>query len=251
MVAQAMGHKPGAKYKYSAPPVYLFEPHQPEQCNYKPDLILKIDEVWETKYKAFQILAAQKHLWDYYERRRAQPRHPGLAQYRHAHDLRRGLSDPFPARRHGHAWLKPEGNEHEARRRPHHQTRRSQRRRHARRRRRVDCARGARPLRADEALSAADLCRRRDRRAGGDRAGAAGRQLDDPCRGRAMPEGRRAGGRLHRRQYRRHVRRIAGDRAAGARRGRPGDRRRLPRREGAARRWISRSGRRRSRPRAR
>ena len=63
-----MGHKPGAKYKYSAPPVFLFEPHQPEQCNYKPDLILKIDEVWEQKYKAFQILAAQKHLWGYYER---------------------------------------------------------------------------------------------------------------------------------------------------------------------------------------
>ena len=32
------------------------------------DLILKIDDVWETKYKAFQILAAQKHLWHYYER---------------------------------------------------------------------------------------------------------------------------------------------------------------------------------------
>src|SRR6266568_2652287 len=49
VVAQAMGHKP-------------------EMCNYKPNLILKIDEVWETKYKAFQILAAQKHLWAYYER---------------------------------------------------------------------------------------------------------------------------------------------------------------------------------------
>jgi 4-oxalomesaconate hydratase len=68
VVAQAMGHKPGAEYRYSAPPVYLFEPHQPEQCNFKPDLILKIDEVWETKYKAFQFLAAQKHLWHYYER---------------------------------------------------------------------------------------------------------------------------------------------------------------------------------------
>jgi 4-oxalomesaconate hydratase len=67
-VAQAIGHKPDAKYKYSAPPVFLFEPHQPEMCNYKPNLILKIDEVWELKYKAFQILAAQKHLWAYYER---------------------------------------------------------------------------------------------------------------------------------------------------------------------------------------
>jgi len=68
VVAQAMGHKPDAKYKYAAPPVFLFEPHQPEMCNYKPNLILKIDEVWEQKYKAFQILAAQKHLWGYYER---------------------------------------------------------------------------------------------------------------------------------------------------------------------------------------
>jgi 4-oxalomesaconate hydratase len=68
VVAQAMGHKPDAKYKYAAPPVFLFEPHQPEMCNYKPNLILKIDEVWDQKYEAFQILAAQKHLWGYYER---------------------------------------------------------------------------------------------------------------------------------------------------------------------------------------
>jgi 4-oxalomesaconate hydratase len=68
VVAQAMGHKPGAKYAYSAPPVFLFEPHQPEQCNFKPQVILNIDAVWETKYKAFQVLAAQKHLWAYYER---------------------------------------------------------------------------------------------------------------------------------------------------------------------------------------
>ncbi len=37
-------------------------------CNFKPQVILNIDEVWETKYKAFQVLAAQKHLWAYYER---------------------------------------------------------------------------------------------------------------------------------------------------------------------------------------
>jgi len=68
VVAQAMGHKPAAKYTYSAPPMFLFEPHQPEQCNFKPQVILKIDDVWETKYKAFQVLAAQRHLWAYYER---------------------------------------------------------------------------------------------------------------------------------------------------------------------------------------
>ena len=48
--------------------MFLFEPHQPEQCNYKPNVILNIDDVWETKRAAFEILAAQKHLWDYYTR---------------------------------------------------------------------------------------------------------------------------------------------------------------------------------------
>ena len=68
VLAQAMGHKPDARYNYAAPPVFLFEPHQPEMCNFKPQVILNIDEVWEIKRKAFEVLAAQKHLWAYYER---------------------------------------------------------------------------------------------------------------------------------------------------------------------------------------
>lgn len=68
IVAQAAGHNPGPDYRYTAPQVYFFEPHQPEQCNFKTQVILNIDEVWEQKYKAFQILEAQKHLWDYYQR---------------------------------------------------------------------------------------------------------------------------------------------------------------------------------------
>ncbi|MGE3066885.1 MAG: PIG-L deacetylase family protein [Hyphomicrobiaceae bacterium] len=68
IVAQSAGHKPDPARSYSAPPVFLFEPHQPEQCNFKPTVILNIDEVWETKYRAFQVLAAQKHLWEYYQR---------------------------------------------------------------------------------------------------------------------------------------------------------------------------------------
>jgi 4-oxalomesaconate hydratase len=43
IVAQAMGYKPQAEYNYSAPP-------------------------WDIKRKTFEILAAQKHLWAYYER---------------------------------------------------------------------------------------------------------------------------------------------------------------------------------------
>jgi 4-oxalomesaconate hydratase len=68
IIAQAAGHKPDPARAYSAPPVFLFEPHQPEQCDFKPNVIVNIDEVWETKRKAFEILAAQKHLWEYYTR---------------------------------------------------------------------------------------------------------------------------------------------------------------------------------------
>src|SRR3954451_5575714 len=50
VVAQAMGHKPATDSKHPAPPVFLFEPHQPEMCNFKRNLILKIDEVRKEKY---------------------------------------------------------------------------------------------------------------------------------------------------------------------------------------------------------
>ncbi|MBX3518985.1 MAG: PIG-L family deacetylase [Xanthobacteraceae bacterium] len=68
IIAQAAGHKPDPSRAYAAPPVFLFEPHQPEMCNFKPNVILNIDTVWEKKKKAFEILAAQKHLWEYYTR---------------------------------------------------------------------------------------------------------------------------------------------------------------------------------------
>lgn len=68
IIAQAAGHKPDPTRAYSAPPVFLFEPHQPEQCDFKPNVILNITDVWETKHKAFEVLAAQKHLWEYYTR---------------------------------------------------------------------------------------------------------------------------------------------------------------------------------------
>lgn len=68
IIAQAAGHNPDPSRAYAAPPVFLFEPHQPEMCNFKPNVILNIDTVWERKKKAFEVLAAQKHLWEYYTR---------------------------------------------------------------------------------------------------------------------------------------------------------------------------------------
>jgi 4-oxalomesaconate hydratase len=67
VVAQAHGRK-GAASAIGAPPVFLFEPHQPEQCSWKPQVILDISEVWETKRKAFEAMDAQEHLWEYYTR---------------------------------------------------------------------------------------------------------------------------------------------------------------------------------------
>jgi 4-oxalomesaconate hydratase len=49
-----------------APPVFCFEPHQPEQCGFMPDVLLDITPVWERKLAAMQVLAAQGHLVSYY-----------------------------------------------------------------------------------------------------------------------------------------------------------------------------------------
>ena len=67
VVAQAHGHEPGTPV-IGAPPVYLFEPHQPEQCEWKPEVFLDISSVWETKRAAFETMRAQEHLWEYYTR---------------------------------------------------------------------------------------------------------------------------------------------------------------------------------------
>lgn len=67
IIAQAHGHNPHQAV-LGAPPVFLFEPHQTEQCNWKPDVFLDIGSVWERKRKAFECMAAQEHLWEYYTR---------------------------------------------------------------------------------------------------------------------------------------------------------------------------------------
>ena len=67
IVAQAHGHNPGQKV-LGPPPVFLFEPHQPEQCNWKPDVLLDITAVWEKKRAAIECMAGQEHLWEYYTR---------------------------------------------------------------------------------------------------------------------------------------------------------------------------------------
>ncbi|GAC1575239.1 MAG: PIG-L family deacetylase [Candidatus Dormibacteria bacterium] len=63
--AQAAGYPaPGAPL--GAPPVFFFEPHQPEQCDFKPEVLLDITSVFDRKRKAMECMVAQRHMWDYY-----------------------------------------------------------------------------------------------------------------------------------------------------------------------------------------
>jgi 4-oxalomesaconate hydratase len=65
VLAQAAGYDaPGEPL--GAPPVFLFEPHQPEQCDFKPQVLLDITEVFAVKRRAMECLVAQQHMWDYY-----------------------------------------------------------------------------------------------------------------------------------------------------------------------------------------
>jgi 4-oxalomesaconate hydratase len=63
--AQAAG-VPGPGEVIGAPPVFIFEPHQPEQCGFVPSVLLDVTSVWERKRQAMEVFKTQRHLWDYY-----------------------------------------------------------------------------------------------------------------------------------------------------------------------------------------
>ncbi len=65
ILAQAIGY-PAPGEPLGAPPVFFFEPHQPEQCGFVPQVLLDITSVFETKRRAMECLPAQQHMWDYY-----------------------------------------------------------------------------------------------------------------------------------------------------------------------------------------
>ena len=66
MIAQAWGHNSGEKV-LGAPQLYLFEPHQTERMEWKPDVFLDISDVWDKKWAAIQCMEGQEHLWNYYK----------------------------------------------------------------------------------------------------------------------------------------------------------------------------------------
>jgi 4-oxalomesaconate hydratase len=65
VLAQAAGY-PAPGEPAGAPPVFAFEPHQPEQCGFTPQVLLDITPVFDVKRRAMECLGAQRHLWQYY-----------------------------------------------------------------------------------------------------------------------------------------------------------------------------------------
>jgi 4-oxalomesaconate hydratase len=68
--AQALGYTsqshPALGKAIEAPPLFTFEPHQPEQCDFKPQVLLDITPVFDVKRRAMESMKAQEHLWEYY-----------------------------------------------------------------------------------------------------------------------------------------------------------------------------------------
>lgn len=63
--AQAEGY-PAPGPALGAPPVFMFEPHQPEQCQFTPDILMDVTTAWDRKQAAMASMEAQQHLVDYY-----------------------------------------------------------------------------------------------------------------------------------------------------------------------------------------
>jgi 4-oxalomesaconate hydratase len=63
--AQAAGY-PAQGAALGVPPVFMFEPHQPEQCGFTPEVLLDVTAVWDQKRQAMESMEAQRHLVDYY-----------------------------------------------------------------------------------------------------------------------------------------------------------------------------------------
>lgn len=93
MVAQARGRE--SQYPpLGAPPVFRFEPHQPEMCEFMPDVLVDITPVFDRKLEAMAAMGSQEHLAHYYrslaERRGVQAvRNGGSADIRYAEAYQR------------------------------------------------------------------------------------------------------------------------------------------------------------------
>jgi 4-oxalomesaconate hydratase len=78
------------------PDLYLFEPHQPELCEFKPNIFVDITPVIDLKLKAMAAMKAQSYLQSYYaemasRRGNHARRISGMAEIKYAEALQRTL----------------------------------------------------------------------------------------------------------------------------------------------------------------
>jgi 4-oxalomesaconate hydratase len=91
----AAGAGVASSFKTVTPPdLFLFEPHQPEVCNFTPTTFVDITHVWERKVEAMAAMRAQAYLQTYYAQRGEQRgnharRASGNAAVRHAEAFQR------------------------------------------------------------------------------------------------------------------------------------------------------------------
>ena len=86
----------------SPPELFLFEPHQPELCNFTPTTFVDITPVMERKVAAMAEMKAQSYLQTYYGQRAEQRgnharRVSGNRDIRHAEAFQRVLPQVLPA----------------------------------------------------------------------------------------------------------------------------------------------------------
>ena len=83
---------------FQPPELLLFEPHQPELCNFTPTVFVDITPVIEQKRAAMAEMGAQSHLHAYYDELAAQARQPRAPLLRQRRDeVRRGVPARDPA----------------------------------------------------------------------------------------------------------------------------------------------------------
>ena len=175
------GHKPDPTVAYSAPPVFLFEPHQPEQCNFKPNVILNIDEVWERSARRSRCWPRRSTSGTTTRASRCNAACRAARNSGAQHDLRRGVPAPLPAGRRRNWHEDPSSSAISVAPTAERSSPRSRHRGVAT----VHEAHG--PRRSDEALHAPGLAGRQRRRQRSDGAGPPRRQLDAARRRRAVP----------------------------------------------------------------
>jgi 4-oxalomesaconate hydratase len=78
------------------PDLYLFEPHQPELCEFIPNTFIDITPVMDKKIKAMECMQAQSYLQSYYtelasRRGNHARRISGMAEVKYAEALQRTL----------------------------------------------------------------------------------------------------------------------------------------------------------------